>query len=298
MTGRSSELDKLAGALIKAQGEFPALVVDESGQVGSRKYKYATLAHAIEVARPVCVQNGLAVIQTCEPDDTDTLRLTTTLLHASGQWVAGTARFPMENNTPQGMGSAMTYARRYQYLAILGIAPSEDDDGAEASKPRLQSIRGGKDPLIERATEMLDEKARGRGLSNDNGAVGMERDSSAPATRNGRGPQSQQQRTQSVDVDEQEEKGTMAPYAAQTCADATNEALAWFHATIMDRWSIAGKDVHAWLLETLDVPEVEGVRSLRKGEWKDKSLGSVLDALDAEVKASTHNGGKANEPTV
>lgn len=140
MTGASQTLDALAAALVKAQATFPPIDPDGIGQVGqNRNYKYATLAHIFEVVRPVLAANGLSVTQTCEPGEPNTIRLTTTLLHSSGQWMSGTAVLPLANNTPQGYGSAMTYARRYQLAAILGIASEDDDDGHEGSQGRASS---------------------------------------------------------------------------------------------------------------------------------------------------------------
>lgn len=137
MTNHSEHLGDLAAALAKAQAAFPPVDLDGTGQVGqNRNYKYATLAHIIKTLTPTLNANGLSVIQTCEPSGAATLRVTTTLLHDSGQYLAGTAEVPLPNNTPQGYGSAMTYARRYQLSAILGIAADDDDDGKEASREK------------------------------------------------------------------------------------------------------------------------------------------------------------------
>lgn len=58
--------------------------------------------------------------------------LETRLIHAeSGQWISSMAVIPLPKNDPQGMGSAITYARRYSLCAMLGIV-TEDDDGESA----------------------------------------------------------------------------------------------------------------------------------------------------------------------
>ena len=58
--------------------------------------------------------------------------LETRLIHAeSGQWISSVAIIPLPKNDPQGMGSAITYARRYALTAMLGIITEEDDDGEE-----------------------------------------------------------------------------------------------------------------------------------------------------------------------
>lgn len=136
MQSHSEQLNELAAALVKAQAAFPNIDMDGTGQVGqNRNYKYATLAHIIKTVTPVLTANGLSVVQTCEPAASGALRVTTTLLHSSGQFLEGTLEMPA-GTTAQQAGSAMTYARRYSLAAILGVAADEDDDGAQASRPR------------------------------------------------------------------------------------------------------------------------------------------------------------------
>ncbi len=138
MQSHSEGLNELAAALVVAQAAFPNIDMDGTGQVGqNRNYKYATLAHIIKTVTPVLTANGIAVVQTCEPASPGALRVTTTLLHKSGQFLEGTLEMP-GGSTPQQAGSAMTYARRYSLAAILGVAADEDDDGAQASQPRRQ----------------------------------------------------------------------------------------------------------------------------------------------------------------
>jgi len=142
MTSHSEQLQDLAAALAKAQGEFPPIDLDASGQVGQGRYKYATLSHILTSVRPVLVANGLSIVQTCEPASPQTIRLTTTLLHTSGQFLGGTVDMPVTNNTPQAAGSALTYARRYSLSAILGIAADDDDDGQAGSEsPKKSAVR-------------------------------------------------------------------------------------------------------------------------------------------------------------
>jgi hypothetical protein len=55
------------------------------------------------------------------------------LMHTSGQWLASTLTMPVSQRTPQGIGSAITYGRRYGLAALLGVAAETDDDGNEGS---------------------------------------------------------------------------------------------------------------------------------------------------------------------
>ena len=138
MTGHSEQLNELAAALAKAQAKLNTAEADGVGHVGSatngRSYRYATLASVWGTIRQPLTSHGLAVTQTCEPSNRGELRLTTTLLHESGQWVSGTEMVPMPVQTPQGYGSALTYARRYGLAAIVGVSVDDDDDAAAASQ--------------------------------------------------------------------------------------------------------------------------------------------------------------------
>jgi hypothetical protein len=137
MTDHSEQLNELAAALAKAQAQMHAADADAVAQVerdgSTQTYRYATLASVWNAARKPLTKNGLALLQTCEPGNRGELRLTTTLLHESGQWVSGTEVVPISAPTPQSFGSALTYARRYGLAAMVGLCVNEDDDGLAAS---------------------------------------------------------------------------------------------------------------------------------------------------------------------
>ena len=59
-------------------------------------------------------------------------------MHESGEWISGRLRVTPVKDDPQGLGSAITYGRRYGLAAIVGVAP-EDDDGNAASQPAPKS---------------------------------------------------------------------------------------------------------------------------------------------------------------
>ena len=119
-------LGKLFEALAAAQAEMGRLVTDDKADTGKYGYTYATLANVLNTARPVIGKHGLALVQYVEGSD-----LVSVLGHSSG--VSITARWPLpKSSTAQAAGSAVTYWRRYQAMALLGLAP-EDDDGAAAT---------------------------------------------------------------------------------------------------------------------------------------------------------------------
>lgn len=64
--------------------------------------------------------------------------LETILMHTSGQWVSMTGQAPVSKADPQGVGSVITYMRRYALAAVTSVVPDEDDDGNAASTPQPQ----------------------------------------------------------------------------------------------------------------------------------------------------------------
>jgi hypothetical protein len=105
------------------------------------------------------VKAGVQIIQSpaWEPGKAS---VSTTLVHASGEWISLSLSLPVggKGETPQGVASAITYARRYGLMAILGIAAGdEDDDGEEAERPYRRPdpphaglVRGALDDLAAR----------------------------------------------------------------------------------------------------------------------------------------------------
>lgn len=96
------------------------------------KSKYADFAAVREATLPILNKHGFAIIQTTE-DGFAGLTLKTELAHSSGD--SRFSYYPIAGGTPQQQGSALTYARRYSWSAITGIASEEDDDGNRASAP-------------------------------------------------------------------------------------------------------------------------------------------------------------------
>lgn len=122
---KSEGIGQLAKALSQAQGQMQsAKRTSENPYFRSR---YADLSQLIDVARKPLADNGLAVSQLVVPQ-LEYAEIQTVLMHESGEWIASGIQLQPTKPDPQGMGSAITYARRYAYAAILGIA-SEDDDG-------------------------------------------------------------------------------------------------------------------------------------------------------------------------
>ena len=146
---RSSEcIASLAAALAKAQIE---LVNPEKSLIGTissddprraeRAFRYAPLSSGLDIVRKVLGQHEIATVQTTSVDQTAGLiNLTTVLAHASGEWIA--SDWPVcavsETATPQRMGAALTYARRYALFTLVGIAGEDDLDAPDLITPTNQ----------------------------------------------------------------------------------------------------------------------------------------------------------------
>jgi len=126
-------LNDLATALVKVQAKLEPVKREHTGQIGNRKYQYAALEDVLKACRDLLTENGLAILQLPGEVTDDGVEVTTLLVHTSGQYVGSTLRMPCTNGDAQSVGSAITYARRYQVQSIVGLAAEEDDDGSAAS---------------------------------------------------------------------------------------------------------------------------------------------------------------------
>jgi hypothetical protein len=89
--------------------------------------------HGLAVTQGISFQQGFSDAAAVLHDT-----LTTSLIHKSGQWIESEMPLHLPKQDPQGQGSAVTYARRYAYMAILGLVADDDDDGNAASRPKVQ----------------------------------------------------------------------------------------------------------------------------------------------------------------
>lgn len=127
---------KLFSALVKAQAEMANPVKDSMNP--HLRNKYASLASVLDACRLPLANNGVVVYQSASiaPDMPNHVIVTSMLVHGeSGESISDSLPIPLQKNDAQGIGSAITYGRRYMLLAQLGLAPDDedDDDGNKAS---------------------------------------------------------------------------------------------------------------------------------------------------------------------
>jgi len=135
----SPEIGELTKALAAAQLDFKPVKKDTKNPFYNSKY--ADLSSVIAATQPGLSKNGLVVIQSPIVDpETEKAGVSTLLAHASGQWLSNELMLPATMKSKDGtvrfdaqsVGSAITYARRYTYQAMIGVAGEEDDDGNRA----------------------------------------------------------------------------------------------------------------------------------------------------------------------
>lgn len=146
------EMKSIALALAKAQAEM-GRALKESNNPAFRS-KYADLGNVMDACLPALNKHEIAVIQpVC---DTETGRVVKTILiHSSGECLECAVPLIIGKNDMQGLGSAITYGRRYGLMSMAGIAP-EDDDGNAAAKaaPKPETSRISADQFRDMTSEI------------------------------------------------------------------------------------------------------------------------------------------------
>ena len=129
----SESIAALAGALAKAQ-----LQIEPASKNATNPHfrsHYADLASIWDACRGPLNTNGLSIVQFPCDGDVGRTGLCTMLLHSSGEYISEVVTTRSQKDDPQGLGSALTYLRRYALAAVVGVTATEDDDGNAASTP-------------------------------------------------------------------------------------------------------------------------------------------------------------------
>ena len=157
MQQSSSSIGNLAAALAKAQVELvnPEKSMVATIPVGGKGateqiFRYAPLSSGLDIVRKTLGQHEIATVQATAIDhEAGFVNVTTTLAHASGEWIS--SDWPVcsleDMASPKRMGAALTYARRYALFALVGIAGEDDLDAPDLNAPEPAEA-GGKKPLL------------------------------------------------------------------------------------------------------------------------------------------------------
>lgn len=160
MIEHSQDITKLSEALNLAQGEMKGVAKDSRNP--HFKNNYASLEAVIDTSKPVLNKHGLAFTQAPGALVDGAVEITTMLMHTSGQWLRSTLHMPVVKKDPQGVGSAITYGLRYSLMAVLGVPPTDDDDGERAMdrSPPRQEQRQQAQPSIKKTVAAIKEELK------------------------------------------------------------------------------------------------------------------------------------------
>jgi hypothetical protein len=148
MNTQSEQINELITALAKCQGEMKPAIKDSLNP--HFKSKFANLNSVWDACREPLSKNGLAIIQTMDIGPEGQIIILTTLAHQSGQWIRSKLPVITNRNDAQGIGSGLTYMKRYALSAIVGISTDEDDDAETAMGRSEEKSKSNKPKIIEK----------------------------------------------------------------------------------------------------------------------------------------------------
>lgn len=141
------EKKSIYARLAEAQVEFVNIRQDQIADLGNgKRFKYADINSVLEAIRPILNCHGLVLVQSVfTPSDAHRVVSVETSIYTfegesikSGVFTASTEGLLQKG--VQALGSLITYMKRYQLMALLGIAYGEnDDDGAAAVQSEAQA---------------------------------------------------------------------------------------------------------------------------------------------------------------
>lgn len=137
----SESINELAGALAKAQATLENVAKDrENPHFRSR---YATLAGVLEEVRAKLAAQGISIYQAAINGEGSNIGVATRLIHSSGQWIESAVFVQPTKFDAQGVGSVLTYLRRYSLMAVAGVGPEDDDGNAAVGRPQARAETNG-----------------------------------------------------------------------------------------------------------------------------------------------------------
>ena len=180
---KSPTIAELAKALSKAQGEFKSVLKGSTAKITTKKggeysYQYADLATVLNTVMPTVSKYELSICQGSSskilkyPIEIDPNQgkygeviITTLLIHSSGEWIQNVSTYPYVengNNDVQAIGSVITFGRRYEVCAILGIASQKDTDGILPEKIKKELKPSTPPEGVKSMKEFMVEMAKSR----------------------------------------------------------------------------------------------------------------------------------------
>jgi hypothetical protein len=151
---KSESIKEIAAALCNFQKSVGKIKKSETNPFF--KSKYADLSSILDTIQEPLFENGLSFVQF----PTGKNELSTMLMHISGEWIKSTSEMLLTKQDSQGLGSAITYQRRYSLASILGLNIDVDDDGNAASKQPVKPNTTEKPKATEANIKAIQEKIK------------------------------------------------------------------------------------------------------------------------------------------
>lgn len=152
---KSESIAAISAAIAKAQYEVEN--ASKNANNPHFKSKYADLAELLNTVRPVFSSHGLAILQ-MPSFESGVASVETILSHSSGEWISSICSAPVTKQDAQGVGSAITYLRRYSLAAMCGVAQEDEDANYAANNKTHQQPQ--KPPLSKDAFDAACEKIK------------------------------------------------------------------------------------------------------------------------------------------
>jgi hypothetical protein len=130
----SEEINEIAAAIAKAQAELEN--VERGGTNPHFHSRYAQLGAVLDEVRPKFAKQGIAILQHAVNGEGPYVGIVTRLAHSSGQWIESSLYIAPTRFDAQGVGSVISYLRRYALMAVAGIGPDDDDGEAAVGRPQ------------------------------------------------------------------------------------------------------------------------------------------------------------------
>jgi hypothetical protein len=299
MPRSSASVAALASALAKAQAELvnpeksltATVRTGRAGERPERTFRYASLASGLDIVRKTLGQHEIATVQTTALDPSaGMVNLTTMLAHASGEWIA--SDWPVcaiaDMASPQRMGAALTYARRYALFTLVGIAGEDDldapdlQDGAPSSPPSPSS-----------------DSPRLGGSSIVNGsAAAVETRHPHRISRNGRTYPAVQASARGILLPDQSAALKIKILAEVQVLQSTREAAEWARQALAAKNSLTAADARAvedaFERKTSDLATVDPIGESVSGDQVDTQIASNTPSLPEIMAGDGHP--KVNSP--
>ena len=284
MRSSSDKIGALAAALAKAQSEIAnpeksltATITSPFPREATRSFRYAPLSAGLDLVRKCLGQHEIAVVQATAIDrDRDLIRLTTTLIHSSGEWIS--SDWPVcpvsETAAPHRLGAALTYARRYALFTLVGIAGENDLDAPDL-------------PTKEISAEQPNDPPRSDPRQNGSGSLASERKAGRSLQANKRGRLA---RARDPNLADQASENTLDQLLAELTQLSDADQLAtWAHRTLPLKNQLSTKDaetVEATFVtklselnernDAMSAPLVNPETTERTGEGRELSANHVM----------------------